>query len=125
MDDELRITVAGVAGLPEPTKKALHEALERRAQETLAEAGRLEAANNSGVNVPMITPTHISDADTYQRRGYGRSKLGKPARNWLLISGMATFVGGHFTNNITKPWGAIGFVICALIAFISFVKGSD
>ncbi|MEU8424403.1 hypothetical protein AB0C15_26375 [Micromonospora sp. NPDC048835] len=125
MNDELRITVAGISDLPAETRQALHDILARRGRDLLDEAGRLEAGVNAGVGPPMITPAILAHADTWRMMGYSQGRNSKGSRNWTLISGMATFVGGYFTNNLTRPWGAIGFVICALVALYSFNKGSE
>lgn len=115
----------GVSDLPEETKRALQDVLTRRGRDLLDEAGRLEAEANSGLGVPMITPAMIVHADTWQRMGYTPSRISTTARNWLMMSTLATLIAGYFTNNITEPWGAIGFVVCAIATLASFSKGSQ
>jgi hypothetical protein len=123
--DELGVIVAGVSDLHEATHRALAEALANHGRALLNEASRLEAAANPGLAPPLITPTMIHDADTLRRIGYAQTGKANDRRNWMLGSLAATFVSGFFTNNLTEPWGAIGFVICGAIALVCFNKGSQ
>ncbi|WP_148308150.1 hypothetical protein [Actinoplanes friuliensis] len=123
--DHLPVVVTGASDLHDATHKALAEALVKHGRVLLNEASRLEAAANPGLAPPLITPTMIHDADTLQRIGYAQPGKADDRRNWMLCSLLATFVGGHFTNNLTESWGAIGFVICGAAALICFNKGSQ
>jgi hypothetical protein len=125
VDEEVRITVVGLSALPAESRDAVREVLTRRAKDLIEEAGRLEAAANPNSQQPMITPLMITHADLFRQLGYAKPRLGKKARNWLLASLLSTAILGYFTNNMDKPWGAIGFAICALAALITFSKGSE
>lgn len=125
MDDEVRITISGLSALPAETQDAVRQVLTRRARDLLEEAGRIEAAANPDPDKPMITPSMINHADVFKQLGFGRSRLSKRSRNWMLASVLSTAILGYFTNNMDKPWGAIGFAVCALAARITFSKGSE
>ncbi|MET7948823.1 hypothetical protein [Micromonospora sp. NPDC005324] len=123
--DFLHLTIVGLGSLPAETTRALADVLAKRGSELIEEARRLEADTAGGSAVPMITPSLISHLDIWQRRGYIRPKKPKSLIAWTTLTLLATFVGGHFVNNITKPWGAIGFVVCASVALLSHTKGSE
>ncbi|MFI7209828.1 hypothetical protein ACIBP4_07450 [Micromonospora maritima] len=124
-DDMLRVEVPGASDLHHATHQALATALAKHGRDLLNEASRLEAAANPGLAVPVITPGMIHDAETLQRIGYAQAGKAVDRRNWMLGSLAATFVGGFFTNNLTEPWGAVGFVVCGALALIFFNKGSQ
>ncbi|MEW2472239.1 MULTISPECIES: hypothetical protein [Micromonospora] len=121
----MHVVVPGASDLHGATHQALAEALAKHGRALLNEASRLEAAANPGLAAPMITPGMIHDAETLQRIGYAQSGKAADRRNWMLGSLAATFVGGFFTNNLTEPWGAIGFVVCGALALAFFNKGSQ
>ncbi|MDG4796907.1 hypothetical protein [Micromonospora sp. WMMD1082] len=125
MDEEVSITVVGLSALPAESQEAVREVLTRRAKELIEEAGRLEAAANPDSRKPMITPFMINHADMFKQLGYAKPRMSKKARNWMLSSLLATAILGYFTNNMNKPWGAIGFAICALAALVTFSKGTE
>lgn len=122
--DELRIVVTGSSELPGQTCKALCDALAEHGKDVLDEASRVAAAQHSGPGEPMITPGMITDMATWVRRGYIQRKLSRHQLTAAAIGGVTTFGGGVFVNNITEPWGAVGFAACALIVLICFYWGS-
>lgn len=122
--DELRILIRGSSELPEQTRKALCDALTEHGRDVLDEAGRVAAAQHAGAGEPMITPGMVADMALWVRRGYSRRNPGKQQVVATAIGGSATFVGGVFVNNITRPWGAVGFVICATLLLVSIQWGS-
>ncbi|MEV4003001.1 hypothetical protein [Actinomadura sp. NPDC049753] len=122
--DELRILVAGSSVLPEQTCKALCDALAEHGRDVLDEASRVAAAQHSGPGEPMITPGMVTDMATWVRRGYIQKQFSKQQLIAAAVGGATTFGGGIFVNNITKPWGAVGFAICALILLICIYWGS-
>ncbi|MEU3455733.1 hypothetical protein ABZ671_19340 [Micromonospora sp. NPDC006766] len=123
--DSMLLTITGLESLPVETRRALQDVLTKRGSELIEEAGRLEADTGGSSTAPMITPSLINHLDIWQRRGYIKPKKSKTSTAWTTVTLLATFVGGHFVNNITKPWGAIGFVVCALIALLSHSRGSE
>jgi hypothetical protein len=127
MRAKLTFDVVGCEELPNQSRDALKQIAAAYAKRVLEEAGRLEAAANQGLNEPMITPTHLTDADTWLRRGYITSPApqGKStkAKIYTALSYAIAIICGFFINNITEPWGAIGVVVFVLLGFLFFVLG--
>ncbi|WP_156325704.1 hypothetical protein [Nonomuraea sp. SBT364] len=124
LPDELRVLIEGSSQLPEQTRKALCEALAEHGQEVLAEASRVAAGQHLGGGDPMITPGMIVNMAYWVRNGYIRRGPDKKQIIATVVGGSSTFVGGVFVNNITTPWGAIGFVVCAVLLLLSIHWGS-
>ncbi|MFB4296300.1 hypothetical protein [Actinomadura sp. NTSP31] len=120
MPDELRIVVTGSADLPEQSRKALSDALTKHGQDLVDEAGRLAAAQHSGSGDPMVTPGMVTDVAVWLRRGYIQQKRTTRVIIAEAVIMLATFIGGIFINNVTKPWGAVGMVICGALALFCF-----
>lgn len=122
--DELRVLIQGSSQLPDQTRKALCEALGEHGQEILAEASRVAAGQHLGRGDPMITPGMIVNMAYWVRNGYVRKAPDRKQITAAAVGGSSTFVGGVFVNNITTPWGAIGFVVCAVLLMLSIHWGT-
>lgn len=109
-------------GLPPRSRAALEQIAASYVTRVLEEAGRLEAAHNQGGNEPMITPTHITDADMLLRRGYV-APVSPRFNAWKAASYVIAIVCGVFVNNITEPWGAIGVVLMVIAGLVTYSRG--
>jgi hypothetical protein len=125
VSDELHIVVVGSSGLPPQAKAALKKYIETYGKDALQEAGRLEAQQHSGPGAPMITDSHIADADVLLRRGLAQRKKSKKGIALTAASYLATAGAGVFGSYLSKPFGSIGFAICVTVGVVALVLGRD
>ncbi|WJK34214.1 hypothetical protein [Solwaraspora sp. WMMA2065] len=112
-------------GLPDQTRQELYAVLADHATEVVEEAGRLAADPFRAPGASMITPAMIRDAHFLKIKGYVKRRSSKKSKIATVALFFLAYVGGIFTNNITRPWGSIGFAVCAALAVIAFMGGRD
>jgi hypothetical protein len=118
MAEEIRITVAGSGRLAKEARAALEKAVTDYGCRILEDATRTEKARQLNPGPPMITDTTIALADLNAKNG-----LLRPVRSFKqnlvsLVELAMVFASGGFAGYIAKPFGAIGFAVCAVAGLI-------
>jgi hypothetical protein len=120
---ELTIVVPTANALPDLTREELNKVLTEHGAAIVHEAGLLAADPTGGNLNAMITPIMVRDAHTWKIKGFNKKRRSKKAHVTTGALFFLAYVGGIFTNNITKPWGSIGFAVCAAVAVVVFMWG--
>jgi len=119
MSDELRVIIAEAGSLPAPTHAALERVITEYGRRVLADATSIEKARRIDAGSPMITDTTIILADLNARNGQLKSSKSWKQQAMSLAEYAATFASGGFAGYIAKPFGAIGFAVCAVLGVLA------
>jgi hypothetical protein len=119
MSDELHVMIAEAGNLPGPTRAALEKAIADYGHRVLADAISIEKARRLDGGSPMVTDTAVALADLNARNGQTKSSKSWKQLAMSLAEYVATFASGGFAGYITKPFGAVGFAVCAVLGVLA------
>jgi hypothetical protein len=129
MSDELRVVIKKYDDLPKPSQLALEKVLADYGMLIMQAAESIEKARRATSRgpAPMVTDTALVLADLNVRNGQIKHVPTMRFKVFSILEYAATFAGGGFAAYISKPSGAIGFAICAVLAILMHTtkKGDD
>jgi hypothetical protein len=123
--DELRIIVKKSEELPDLPRLALEKALAEYGDRLMQNAEIIEKTRRATPGRPMITDTAIALADLNARNGQFKRAPSTKFKVMSIIEYAATFGAGAFAGYISKPFGAAGFAVCAVLAILMHSTKKD
>jgi hypothetical protein len=110
------------AALELQTTQALERAVAQYEADLLAEAQRLEAAQNTSGSA-QVTATNVTDAALILRRGYRRPRKPRWVIAVQLVSTLGGFIAGLFADaeTLKAPHMMVIFLVIVTITLLSTI----